>query len=374
MSKSGNRALLLVLSLYLSMIGCSPTVAQPSGKSSASQEKSIAPPTTDPAATARTKADSQKIKTPLVVNAKTPEEKNPDRILVTVNGTSLTYEQAQFLVEHRVARDVAAAAQRWVDIQLKKQEAQRRNLDKIDRNAFIIQLYADNYLAFRILHDEIRKTIPPITETDARNKYEQQIKNYQRPATYNLQHITMAEKAEAEKAADEAKKSNADFNELVRRHSQNKDKNNLGRLLRFTDERIKRQFGEKITDAVKNAQPGDVLGPLPGLKDLEIIKVTSNTPAETIAFDKVKDRILQQMNAEIQRRTITKLLDDLKIKAKIEKSPELLALEKKAAETATPTPGRPNIGGRPARTIVPRTAPPTPLRPTPSTPSPKNDK
>ena len=307
------------------------------------------------------------------VNTGTLDEKKQDRILVTVNGVSLTYEQAQILVEHQVARYAAAAAQRWVDIQLKKQEAQRRNLDKIDRNAFILQLYADNYLGFRILHDEIRKTIPPVTEADARNKYDEQINNYQRPATYNIQHITMAEKTEAEKAAAEAKNPNTDFNQLVRRHSQAKDKSSLGRLLRLTQDRLKRQFGEKITDAIKNAKPGDILGPLPGLKDFEIIKVISAAPAETIPFEKVKDRIMQRMNAEIQHGTITKLLDDLKAKAKIEKSPELLELEKKAAETATPTPGRPNIGSRPARTMGPRTTPTRPVQPTAPTTTPKKE-
>ena len=352
MLKNWNYILLLLLSVSLSLAGCSSTTTQPTDPSGSVKEKQTASPK---------------------VNANTPDEKKPDRVLVTVNGVSLTYEQAQILIDYRVpgVRNIATAAQRWTDIQLKKQEALRRGLDKIDRHAFIVQIYADNYLGFRILHDEIRKSVTAANEADARQIYQQQIKNYQRPATFDIQHITMADKTEAENAADDAKKQNADFNELVRQHSQARDKNSLGRLMRRPQENIQRMFGAKVADAVKNAKPGDILGPLPGLKDFEIIKVISAAPAETIAFEKVKDRIMQKMNMDVQRQAITKLLDDLKAKAKIEKSPELLELEKKAAETATPTPGRPNIGSRPARTIGPRTTPTRPVQPTAPTTTPK---
>jgi parvulin-like peptidyl-prolyl isomerase len=373
MLKIWNYVLLLVLSVSLSLAGCSSTTAPPTEPSKPVKEKQGVSSKAEPSTVTQTKSDSPEKSSPKA-NANTPEEKNLDRVLVIVNGVSLTYEQAQILVQHRVARDVAAAAQRWVDIQLRKQEAQRRELDKIDQNAFILQLYADNYLGFRILDEEIRKSIPPATEADARQKYQQQIKNYQRPATFDIQHITMADKTEAEKTAGDAKKLNADFNELVRQHSQAPDKNSLGRLMRRTQESIQRQFGDNVADAVKNAKPGDVLGPLPGLKDFEIIKVISATPTKTTDFEQVKDRIIQQMNVEVQRQTITKLIDDLKAKAKINQSQELIDLEKKAAETARPTPGRPNTGSRPVRTIPPRTTPPTPSPPTPPTPAPKNDK
>ena|GEM_PF-2390742 len=375
MRKTWNYVVLLVLTVSLSLAGCSSTTAQPTESSKPVKDKQAVSPKPAPVVDTQTKSDSQE-KSPSKGNENTTDKNSLDRILVTVNGVSLTYEQAQRMVNYQVpgARNIASAAQRWTDIQLKKQEAQRRGLDKIDLNAFIVQLYADNYLGFRILHDEIRKSIPAPTEVDARQKYEQQIKTYQRPATFDIQHITMADETEAEKTAADAKKQNADFNELVRRHSQARDKNNLGRLMRRSQENIQRQFGDTVADAVKNAKPGDILGPLPGLKDFEIIKITSATPEETIAFEKVKARILQQMNAEVQRRAINILLGDLKAKAKIDKSSELLELEKKAAETTTPTPGRPNIGGRSTRTIAPRVVPPTPSRPTPPTPAPKNDK
>ncbi len=366
-----NYIVMLILAVFLSLAGCSSTPAQPTDSSGSGKEMQIDSSKTAPVVNTQTKSDSQE-KTSTMVDANTSNTKSLDRILVTVNGVPLTYEQAQVMVQHRVARDVASATQRWIDIQLKKQEAQRRGLDKIKQNAFIMQLYADNYLGYRLLHDDLRKSIPPVAEADAQRKYEQQIKTYQRPATFDIQHITMADETEAGKTAADAKKQNADFNELVRLHTQARDKNSYGRLMRMTQDRLQRQFGDTVVTAVKNAKPGDILGPLPGLKDFEIIKVLSATPAETIPFDKVKNRIMQQMNAEIQRRAIDKLLDDLKAKAKIDKSPELLELEKKAAETPTPTPGRPNIGGRPTRTIPPRTVPPTPSRPKP--PTPKNDK
>jgi len=355
MLKNWNYILLLLLSVSVSLAGCSSTTTQPTVTSGSDKEKQTASPK---------------------LNTGAPDEKKQDRVLVTVNGVSLTYEQAQILIDYRVpgVRNIATAAQRWTDIQLKKQEALRRGLDKIDRHAFIVQIYADNYLGFRILHDEIRKSVTAASEADARQLYQQQIKNYQRPATFDIQHITMADKTEAKKTADDAKKQNENFNELVRQNSQARDKNSLGRLMRRSQKNIQRMFGAKVADAVKNAKPGDVLGPLPGLKDFEIIKVLSTSPAETIAFEKVKDRIMQKMNMDVQRQAIDKLLEDLKTKAKIDKSSELVELEKKDAETNRPTPGRPNFGSRPTRTIPPKTAPTTPSRPTPPTPSPKNDK
>jgi peptidyl-prolyl cis-trans isomerase C len=361
--------LLLLLGISLMLASCA-TESTPA--SNPSKEKPVAAPKAEPTASTPTKATPLN-NDPAKPSPTPPDKDSLDRVLVTVNGVSLTYEQANILVQHRVARDVAAAAQRWVDIQLKKQEAQRRKLDTIEQNAFVVQLYADNYLGFRILHDEVRKTIPPVTEADARKKYDQQIKNYQQPATYDLQHITLADETEAKKIAEEAKKPDANFDELVRQHSADRDKANLGNLKRWYYDRIKMRFGEDIAAAIQKAKPGELLGPIAGLKQFEIIKVISTTPATTTTFEDVKGRIMQQLNSETQLQAITKLLEDLKRQAQIEKSAELLELEKKAAETQRPTPGRPNVGGRPARTIVPRTPPTRPMQPTPPPPAPKKE-
>lgn len=356
-----NYFVLLASCISFAVAGCSSATAP--------QADAVPDPVPEKATTS-VKADSAEA-SKANADADIPDERKPDRILITVNGISLTYEQAQMLVQHGLGRNVTSVAQRWTDIQLKKREAKKRNIDKIGQNAFIVQLFADHYLGFRILHDEIRKSIPTPTEEDARNKYEQRIKHYQRPATFDIQHITIADKAEAEKIADDAKTQDADFNELVRRHSKARDKNRLGRIPRMTWERIQRQFGDTIANAIQNAKPDDILGPLPGLNDFEIIKVTSATPAETIAFEKVKERIIQQMKREAEQKALDSLLENLKANAKIEKSAELMELEKKdaeAAEASMPPPTRPNAAKPPARTAEP---PKTPAKPARLTPKPK---
>lgn len=348
MLRRWNPIVLLTLSISFIVAGCSSTEVKPTNPTEATQKKSN---------------EKENIVSTTNENKNAPDKEISGRILVTVNGTSLTHEQAQALIQHGLARDIASVAQRWIEIQLKKEEAMKRKIDKIGQNAFIVRTFANHYLGFRILHDEIRNSLPSASEEDARKKYEQQIKNYLRPATFDIQHITMADKTKAEKIADEARKPDADFNNLVRQNSQAKDKNRLGRLLRMTQERIQRQFGKDVANAINDAKPDDVLGPLPGLKDFEIIKVTAAKPAETIALEKVKERIVQQINRENQEQAIKTLVEDLKANAKIDKSDELMELEKKAAEAARPAPGQPNAPKPPTRTAKPQKTPARPIRP-----------
>ena len=277
---------------------------------------------------------------PVLVEA--PEEKDPDRVLVTLNGITLKGWEVDTMLANRAGRDQLSAIDLWIDIQLKAAEARRRGLDKSRESQFILKLFQDNYLSGTILTQHLEKDIPEVTEEQARAKYAEDIKRYQRPMQATVQRITVMERDKANKILEEARKEGADFAKLISTYSQNKDKKK-NQLKKATYEKLKGEFGKEAADAVKAAKKGEVLGPFVGLKGFEVVKVDDLTAAETFPFERVKDGILRQLNNEAQTKQRDNFLNELKAQSKIEESAEVTELRAKPKQAA------PGPGAKPAR-------------------------
>ena len=98
----------------------------------------------------------------------------------------------------------------------------------------------------------------------------------------------------------------------------------------MTVEKLKAKLGEECAAAVQKAKRNDVLGPFVGVRGFEVIKVTSVSPAYFIEFNKAKPGILGQMTRQMKTDTLKKKFDEIKAKADIVKSEEMIELEKQA--------------------------------------------
>ena len=268
------------------------------------------------------------------------EKKDPDRVLVTVNGVSLKGWQADAMMKYGASRSLLKGIELWVDIQAKTAEARRRQLDKGRDAQFILSLYKEYYLSGRLLINELDKEIPQPTEELARKKYDDNIDRYNRPFKATVRHITFQKRTQAQEVADEAKEKDADFEKLYEKYTKQQD-DSKDMLDKMTVEKLKEKLGEESAAAVQNAKRDDVLGPFVGVRGFEVIKVTSVSPAYFIEFDKAKIGILGQMTRQMKTDMRKKAFDEIKAKAEIVKSQEIIELEKQAEKAKSAPKGPP---------------------------------
>jgi len=251
------------------------------------------------------------------------------KVLASVNGRELTEWQAQAMIDHGAATDRISAVQRWTDIEIRAQEARRRGLDQAPANAYIMELFADGYLANRILAMDIENELGPLTEEMLRAEYDKNIGRFQRPMKANLQHITLKDQAAAQKVADLARAADADFAKLVAEHSSAPDKAHKGTLPRAGLAQIKQKLGPEVAAAISvDLKKNTVIGPLKGKEGFEVVKVLSVTPPQTTSFEQIKPAIERQLKQERVRDAQEKLVKQLREQAQIEKHDEIIALEK----------------------------------------------
>ena len=267
------------------------------------------------------------------------EKKDGDRVLVTVNDVSLKGWQVDAMMKYGASRKFLDAINLWVDIQAKLAEARRRQLDKGRDAQFILNLYKDYYLSGRLLVNELDKEIPRPTEEQARKKYEENIDRYNRPFKATVRHITFQKRSQAQKAVDEAKEKDADFEKLYEKYTKQQDEFK-GLIENMSVEKLKVKLGEECAAAVQSAKRDDVLGPFVGVQGFEVIKVTSISPAYFIEFNKAKPGILGQMSRQMKTDVQKKIFDEIKAKVEVVKSEEIIELEKQAEKAKNAPKGR----------------------------------
>ena len=251
-----------------------------------------------------------------------------DGVVARVGNKTLTDWQVEVMIANGAAQDKTSAAQMWIDIKLRMAEVRRRGLDKVRENSFISNLFSEHYMGFRLLDKAL---IPEISDEVARQNYQENVATkYTRPRRYEVQHIQISDQEKAREALQEAS-GGANFEKLVTKYSQASDKRREGKLA-GTDSLLQRNVGAKASEAVAKARQGDLLGPFTGPKGFEIIKVGKVTPEEIIAFDKVKDRIVQELQGKELKGVVDQMMAEVKARENVYKSPELLELEQKAKE------------------------------------------
>lgn len=267
----------------------------------------------------------------------------PSDVWITIDGDSLTKERIGYMKKGRFARSDFIACDRWTDIKLKAKEARRLGLDKQAEHAFVLSLIVDYQLSVAL--DERLQTGTPVPgEEEAQKLYNERRATFQRPLRAIVQHITVANRELAEKIIAEAK-TGASFEKLLRTHSTSRDKKRRGRTALIAMNKLEGQLGPAVAEAVKTAKENDILGPLMGKGGFEVVKVIKVQPPSTTSFEDVKAQLQRELHAGAVGKRRDELMTELKAKANIVKSQQLLDLEKEIKKSEAPKPPLPRSSG-----------------------------
>ena len=167
-----------------------------------------------------------------------------------------------------------------------------------------------------------------ITEEDAKSFYDKSIEKFKQPEQVQASHILINVDATAdEKKKEEALstikdiqkrlKQGGDFAELAKEKSQCPSASRGGDLGYFARGKMVPSFEE----AAFSLTPGKISDIVETKFGYHLIKVVDKKPADTIAFDDVKESIQQYLRADSAKKEIAAHVEKLMKKAKIERFP-----------------------------------------------------
>jgi len=205
-----------------------------------------------------------------------------------------------------------AASRRQLLNSLIEQEllVQKGETDKIDQSAeykTALNAFRRQYIVNAVLEKDLKAKL----NDKATRKYYDDNKMQFATDQARAWHILSKTESEAKDMLKKAKEKDADFQALAEKYSQDPSaKNNRGDLGYFTRDRMVHDFSE----AVFNAKPGQIIGPIKTEFGYHIIKVVDQKPGKIPGYDEVE---LQVKNAYRQY-LIENYVSDLRKKAKIE--------------------------------------------------------
>ena len=214
------------------------------------------------------------------------------------------------------------------------------------------------------------------TEADAQAYYEENKEKYKQKEQIRASHILLKvekttpepEKKKkldlAKKLVAEAKKKDANFEEIAKKNSEGPTASRGGELGTFSRGRMVKPF----EDAAFAAKPGEVIGPVETQFGYHIIKVYEKTPEMQRPFADVKESILTSLKARQKSKATRELLDKLRADAKIEVLEPGVSLDPKRPTVQMGPDGRPVVEGVEASGAG--VATPAPGAPVPGAPAP----
>ncbi|AWV89303.1 peptidylprolyl isomerase [Bradymonas sediminis] len=182
------------------------------------------------------------------------------------------------------------------------------------------------------------------TEKEAKEMYDKNKDRYSHGAQVHARHILLNVKkdadeatvADAKKRADaiaaEAKKPGADFEALAKEKSEGPTASRGGDLGYFEKSRMVPEFAE----AAFAMKAGEISDPVRSDFGFHIIQVVDKKEAGTTSFDEAKEMLIAQLERQKFMDAMTKLLEDLKKDAKIEKKEDNIKINATAPEGGAP--------------------------------------
>lgn len=164
----------------------------------------------------------------------------------------------------------------------------------------------------------------------AQEEYLAHKEDYATPAVLEVQRILISinsrseqdAKNIADRAYDEATKNPSQFEELVKKYSDDPSKAANEGVLKQVDE--KTYDADLVTAARKLEKPGDIAPLLKTNYGFEIIKLIKKEPAKPRSYDEVKDQIVETLRASYTEKTLKERIDTLRNKP-LDANPELVA-------------------------------------------------
>jgi peptidyl-prolyl cis-trans isomerase C len=234
---------------------------------------------------------------------------------ITVNGTTIPASRFQILTQQATGQGQPDSPQLQAQIkdnlvkgEIVAQEAIKAGLDKSPEIMDQLDLVKHQLLVRAYVADFMKKN--PIKDEALKAEYNK-AKSAEGDKEYKAQHILVEDEKEAKDLIAQIKKG-ASFDKLAKEKSKDAGSKEQGGKLEWT---MPTNFVKPFSDAMVKLKKGDMTAePVKTPYGYHIIKLEDTRAAKVPGFDEVKDKIRQNQ----QQALITKMLDDLRAKAKVD--------------------------------------------------------
>jgi peptidyl-prolyl cis-trans isomerase C len=241
-------------------------------------------------------------------------------------GTRLLFEQS---VAHKLTPTDEEVEQAYGTLRQRFQGTDEEFAKKAAENGLTIvdlkQGIRENMAIRKLVAQEIQPKIA-VSEADAQKFYNENSARMQRPEQVNASHIliglkpgsTAADKAAAKKKADEVAaklKAGGDFAQLAKENSDDPGSKVQGGDLGWFS---KGQMVPAFDAAAFALKPGETSGVVESEFGFHIIRVKEHRPAGQAPFAEAKAQITNYLKESALRDALTKLVSELRAKAKVE--------------------------------------------------------
>ena len=245
--------------------------------------------------------------------APAPAAKPPGKI--TVNGVLIPASRFNIMAQQAAGQGQADSPQ--VQAQIKDnlikgevvaQEAIKAGMDKNPEVLEQLDFIKQQLLVRTYITDYMKKN--PIKDEALKAEYEK-AKSAEGDKEYKAQHILVETEKDAKDLIAQIKKG-ASFDKLAKEKSKDAGSKDQGGKLEWT---MPGNFVKPFSEAMVKLKKGEMTQePVKTPYGYHIIKLEDTRAAKVPAFDEVKDKIRQSQ----QQAMMTKMLDDLRAKAKVE--------------------------------------------------------
>ena len=235
--------------------------------------------------------------------------------IARVNGVSIPQSRLDLLLKVNAARgqpDTPEVRSRMRDVlitnELLSQEAVKKGLDKSAEVTTQLDLQRQEMLANAYFQDYIKNH--PLTEDALRKEYERQ-KAQIGDKEYKARHILVKEEAEAKQIIAQLKQG-AIFDKIAAEKSEDQGSKAQGGDLGWS---APGRYVPPFAAALKKLKKGQLTDPaVQSQFGWHVIRLDDERPFKTPGFEEVKPQLQQNL----QRQAIEKVIGDLRAKAKIE--------------------------------------------------------
>jgi peptidyl-prolyl cis-trans isomerase C len=259
--------------------------------------------------------DSKPAATPAPAPAAAPAAVPAKPVKITVNGTAIPASRFQILTQQATGQGQPDSPQLQAQIkdnlvkgEIVAQEAIKAGLDKTPEITDQLDLVKHQLLVRAYVADYMKKN--PIKDEALKAEYNK-AKSAEGDKEYKAQHILVEDEKDAKDLIAQIKKG-GNFDKLAKEKSKDAGSKDQGGKLEWT---MPTNFVKPFSDAMVKLKKGEMTQePVKTPYGYHIIKLEDTRAAKVPGFDEVKDKIRQTQ----QQTLITKMLEDLRAKAKVE--------------------------------------------------------
>jgi peptidyl-prolyl cis-trans isomerase C len=250
-------------------------------------------------------------------NKSAPNSASPTKgVAATVNGAAISENLVSLMLKQRtdLGRPADAEARKGFIDRLAMQvviaqEAVKKGLDKSPEVSAQIEMSQQSILASAFVQDYLKNN--PVSDDAVKAEYDK-MKADGSGREHRARHILVEQEAEAQDVIARLKKNPKEFEALAREKSKDPgSKSRGGDLGWFDPRRMVPEFGAALAKLSKGRFTEE---PVRSKFGYHVILLEDSRPKVVRPLEQIKPELTQQL----QQQNLTKLLDDMKAKAKIE--------------------------------------------------------